>query len=196
MKKIFTSVAAIILIAAMAIGLVGCGPEENEAKEIVKDLVSRSLELNDIYFGKKGLEYIDSGNPNDIYMRVKETEKYILKSKLIEATYSVFAESYATSIISMAFSGSKSETGKDSVQSRYMVMGDDDWLYINKDYGYVYEEGTVYDFSTIEITYTSSNLIEANICGEYKTENGYKDTVVTVSLICENDQWRLNSATY
>ena len=196
MKKTFIKAVSIMLIAILAIGMVGCGPEENEAKALIEDLVSLSLELNDIYFGKKGLEYIDSGNSNDIYMRVKETEKYILKSKLVEATYSVFSQDYATSIINMAFNGAQSEINQNSVQSRYMVMGDDDWLYINKDYDYVYDEGTTYDFNTIEITYTSSSFVEATICGKYKAEDGYKDTVVNVTLICEDDQWRLNSATY
>lgn len=196
MKRIITAIASIILIAAMAVGMVGCGPEEAEAKALVKDLVSRSLELNDIYFGKSGLKYIDSGNSNDIYMRVLETEKYVLKSKLVEATYEVFAFDYATSIITMAFNGAQSEINQNSVQSRFMVMGDDDWLYVNRNYEYVYEEGTKYDFNTIEITYTSSNIIDATICGEYKTENGYENTVVNVSLVCEDGQWRLNSATY
>lgn len=196
MKRIFTVFASIILIALMAIGMVGCGPEEAEAKELVKDLVSRSLELNDIYFGKSGLNYVDSGNPNDIYMRVLETEKYVLKSDLIEATYKVFSQSYATSIITMAFNGAQSEINQNSVQARYMVMGDDDWLYINRNYEYVYETGTEYDFDTIVITYTSLNFVEATVSGKYMTEDGYVDTVVNVTLVREDDQWRLNSATY
>ena len=196
MKRIFTVFASIILIAAMAVSMVGCGPEEAEAKALVKDLVSRSLELNDIYFGKSGLKYVDSGNSNDIYMRVLETEKYVLKSDLIEATYTVFSQSYATSIITMAFNGAQSEINQNSVQARFMVMGDDDWLYINRNYEYVYETGTEYDFDTIVITYTSLNFVEATVCGKYLTEDGYVDTVVNVTLVCEDDQWRLNSATY
>lgn len=196
MKRIFTAIASIILIAVMAIGMVGCGPEEEEAKALVEDLVSRSLELNDIYFGKKGLKYIDSGNPNDIYMRVSETEKYALKSELIKATNKVFSQSYASSIIDMAFNGVQSEINVGSAQSRFMVMGDDDWLYVNKDYDYIYENGTEYDYSTIEITYTSSKFVEATISGKYMTDKGYVDTVVDITLVCENDEWRLNSATY
>ena len=43
---------------------------------------------------------------------------------------------------------------------------------------------------------TLENIIDATICGEYKSENGYENTVVNVSLVCEDGQWRLNSATY
>ncbi len=196
MKRFFTIFASIILIAIIAIGMTGCGPEEQEAKALVKDLVSRSLELNDIYFGKNGLKYRDSGNSNDVYMPVLETEKYVLKSKLLEATRSVFSSDYASSIIDMAFKGVQSEINSNSVQSRFMVMGDDDWLYVNKNYEYIYETATEYDFDTIVITYTSSKFIEATINGKYMTEDGIKDTVVSVTLVCEDDQWRLNSATY
>jgi len=196
MKRFFTIFASIILIAIMALSMVGCGPKEQEAKALVKDLVSKSLELNDIYFGKNGLKYKDSGNPNDIYLPVLETEKYVLKSKLVEATKSVFSEGYAFSIINMAFSGIQSEINSNSVQSRFMVMGDDDWLFVNKNYEYVYEVGTEYDFDTIEITYTSSKFIEATVKGKTMTEKGIKDTVVNVTLVCESEGWRLNSATY
>ena len=196
MKRIFTIFASIILIATLAISMVGCGPEESEAKELVKDLVSRSLELNDIYFGKNSLKYKDSGNPNDIYMPVLETEKYVFKTDLVEATKKVFSADYASSIIDMAFKGVQSEININSAQSRFMVMGDDDWLYINRNYEYVYEEGTVYDFDTIVITYTSSRFVEATVNGTYMTEDGPKEAVISVNLVCENDQWRLNSATY
>lgn len=188
LKRFFRVILSTVLIAVMAIGTVGCGKvKEDEAVSMVKDLVSRSYNLNVVYFGE-GLDYIDSGNPNDVYMQVKETEMYILRSKLISDTYSVFSETYAKSLVDMAFNGVASEINKDSVQARYMVRGDDDLLYVNKNYESVVDEVAIYDLNTVEITKISRRFIEANI----KTVKG---KTVEVILIKENGNWRLDSAT-
>lgn len=196
-KRIFAIFTSIILIAILAVSMVGCGgPEEAEAKAIVKDLVESSLELNEIYFGKKGLNYRDSGNPAETYLPVLETEKYVFKSKLVEATYKVFCEDYADSIIKMAFSGAQSEINQNSVKSRFMLIGDDDWLYINKDYEYPIEHFTEYDFSTIKIDYISGSFIDATIEGKRMTDKGYENVTVDISLVNEDNGWRLQDATY
>lgn len=197
LKRFFSVIMSTILIALLVVSMVGCGgPEEAEAKRLVKDLVSRSYELNEIYFGKKGLAYRDTGNPDAIYMPVLETEKYVLKKDLVKATREVFCKDYSDQIISMAFNGVQSEINQNSVQSRFMVMSDDEWLYVNKNYEYPVEHLTEYDFDTITITYTSSSFIEATIEGTLMTDKGIKDVLVEVSLICEDDQWRLQSGTY
>ena len=195
-KRIFAISMSIILIALLAVSMVGCkGPEEEEAKAIVKDLVSRSVVLNEIYFGKKGMEYRDTGNPNDIYMPVLETEKFVLKSKLVEETRAVFTLTEANSIIDMAFNGVQSEINQNSVLARYMVLADDDWLYINKKYEYPFECLTQYNYDTINITYSSSKFIEATIEG-IREENGeIKTVLVEVELALEENGWRLYSST-
>ena len=197
MKKFFAIFLSIILIAVMAVCLVGCGPEEAEAKALVKDLMSRSFELNEIYFGKKGLAYRDTGNSNDIYMPVLETEKYVLKSQLVDATTAVFSLDYSSSIISMAFGGVQSEINQNSVQSRFMVLSDDDWLYVNKNYDYPIENFTEYDLNTIVITYTSGSFIEATVEGKVKTDKGEtKKVTAEITLVNEKSGWRLQSSTY
>ena len=203
-KRIFLIFMSALLIALLAVSTVGCGcgPEEAEAKALVLDLVNRSQELNRIYYGK-GLSYKDSGNPNDIYMEVSESEKYCLKSRLLADTRKVFSDTYATSIINMAFNGVASEINQNSVQARYMVRGDDDWLYVNKSYKPLVNTLPEYDFDTIVITKTSSRFIEATIEAvvdvKKETKDGIvierKKDVIEVTLILEGNVWRLDSAT-
>ncbi|MBE6673909.1 MAG: hypothetical protein E7596_02245 [Ruminococcaceae bacterium] len=188
-KKVFKATISFILIAIMAIGMVGCEkPSDEEAVSLVKDLVSRSYELNVIYYGE-GLKYKDSGNPNDIYMVVFEQEKYILKSQLTKATREVFSESFATSIIDMSFNGIQSSINQNSVQPRYMTQIDDDLLFVNRTYEPVVDKIAEYNYDTIEILKISRRFIEAEI----KTTTG---ELVTVILIKEDNGWRLDSGTY
>lgn len=197
MKRIFTVFAAIILIATIAVSMVGCGgPEEAEAKAIVKDLIEKSYEINEIYFGKKGLKYRDSGNPAEMYLPVLETEKYYLKSKLEEATRLVYCKEYADSIIHLSFTGVQSPINLNSVSSRFAYDYDDDWIRINKNYEYPNEYFTEYDFSTMEITYISGNVIDVTIKGKIMSDEGYKNVTVNLSLVNEENGWRLKDPTY
>ena len=188
MKRVIKTILALALIASFAISAVGCGaPDTETAKTTVKDLVTQSYELNQIYFGE-GLKYRDSGNANDVYMPVLETEKYILKSRLVERTKEVFSESLAISLIDMAFSGVQSEINQNSVMSRYMVQSDDDYLYVNKDYEPVVDKVAEFNYDTIVITKVSGRFITATV----ETTGG---EVIEVTLVKEKSGWRLDSYT-
>ena len=187
-KRALCIILTVLLVASLAMSLTGCKKvSEEEAVNLVKSLVSRSYNLNVVYYGK-GLKYKESGNPNQIYLPVLENEVYVLRSVLIKDTYEVFSETLATSVINMAFGGVSSETGTNGVQSRYMVEGDDDWLLVNKDYKGVKEEIAQYNYDTIEITKISRRFINANI----KTTKGEN---VEIVLIKQGDNWRLDSIT-
>lgn len=179
---------ALVLIAVIAISTVGCGaPDTETATSLVKDLVTQSYELNEIYFGE-GLKWRDSGNPNDVYVPVLETEKYILKSALVERTREIFSESLSYSIIDMSFYGVQSEINVDSVQSRYMVNGDDDYLYVNRNYEPVVEKVAEFNYDTIAFTKISRRFIVATI----ETTTG---EAVSITLVNERNGWRLDSYT-
>lgn len=190
MKRIIKFASVIMLIAILAISVIGCGKlSENEAKKAIKDLINDAYELNEIYYGK-GIVYKDSGNPNDLYMQAYENEKYALKNKLVERTYEVFSETYAESLIGLAFGGAQSEINQGSIQPRYMTLEDkyDGWIFVNTDYEPLVEKVAEYDFNTINIIKISRRFIEATI----KTT---KNEEVKVTIVNEGNGWRLDSAT-
>ena len=190
-NKLIKSAVSLMLIAVLAVSIVGCGCSkisEDEAYTVLKDLIERSYVLNVIYYGE-GLKYRDSGNPNDEYGMVLETESYILRSSLEKETREVFTQTYADSIINMAFLGVQSAINQNSVMPRYVTMGDDDLIYVNKNYKPVVQEIAQYDYKTLKITKISRRFIEAEI----KTTKGIN---VDVVLVNENGAWRLDSGTY
>ncbi|MBQ8145431.1 MAG: hypothetical protein IJ039_01480 [Clostridia bacterium] len=190
MIKLIKSFSLIILIAILALSIVGCGKvTENEALNIIEVLIKDAYELNEIYYGS-GIKHKDSGNPNDLYMPAYENEKYALKNKLVERTYEVFSESYAESLIGLAFGGAQSEINQGSIQPRYMTLDDkyDGWIYVNIDYEPLVEKVAEYDFNSIKIVKISRRFIEATI---KTTENDE----VKVTVVRESMGWRLDSAT-
>lgn len=189
LKRFFAIILSIILTATLAVSMVGCGcgVEEAEAIILVKDLVSRSYELNVVYYGE-GLEYEESGNPDQLYLRARTGQELASKTELMKRTREVFSKNLAESMINTAFSGVSSDPSLGSVQSRYALQGDPDWIYVNKDYEPVVEKAAVYNYDTIVITKTSGSFIEATI----ETVEG---KLVEVTLILEDDCWRLDSIT-
>ncbi len=190
MKKIIKSFSLIVLIAILALSTVGCKRvSEDEALIIIESLIRNAYELNEIYYGK-GIKYRESGNPNDLYMSAYENEKYAQKNKLVERTYEVFSESYAQSLISLAFGGVKSEINQGSIQPRYMTLEDkyDGWIFVNTDYEPLVERVAEYDFNTLSIIKISRRFIEATI----KT---IENDEVKVTVVNEGRGWRLDSAT-
>lgn len=179
-----------MLIASMAICMVGCGKlSKDEAKSTVNKLVDEAYVLNEIYFGK-GLQYEETGNPNDLYLPVLSIESYITKSALVEKTKEVYSETYAQSLIDMAFNGIASEVESNAVFARYMVHDDDDLLYVRKDIEPISKNPiSEYDLSKTEITKISKRFIEATI---YSKDN----RAVEITLVRENDVFRLDTPTY
>ena len=60
-KGFFKVLLSTILIALLAISIVGCDDvTEDEARAMVEDFLTNAYELNEIYFGS-GLKYRDSG---------------------------------------------------------------------------------------------------------------------------------------
>lgn len=190
MKKAIKVISLIMLIATLAISVIGCGKvSEDEALTIIEGLIKDAYELNEVYYGK-GISYKNSGNPNDLYMPTYENDKFALKNKLVKRTYEVFSQSYAESLISLAFGGAQSEINQGSIQPRYITLDDDPqgWILVNTDYEPLVKKVAEYDFTTINIIKISRRFIEATI---KTTENDE----VKVTIVKEEMGWRLDSAT-
>lgn len=186
MKKFLKELACVILIIVLVIPMASCkGPEEEEAIALVKDLLSKSLELNEIYYGK-GLDYEknEDGVYGNIYSRVSKDAKYRIREDLERATRKVFSASYSKSIIDHAFNMTLGIYGGGS-NPRYFV-GSDGYLTVLREYGA--REITEYNFDSIKIKRSRSKKIVATVMS---TEN----EEIEIILVKEKDGWRLDSAT-
>ncbi len=188
MKKLFKIIISAILIATLAVSMVGCGRvSEHTAKAIVNALVEQSYELNVIYFGQ-GLDMQATDNEDSLYVPVAGNSNYTTKLALVERTREIFSSDYASDIIDVAFKGGSGAYGSDAVFARYIEY--DGHLCVRQDIESI--EIAKYDFKTTEITKISKRFIRAKI----KTTNTPKGEFVEIVLINEENGWRIDSATY
>lgn len=195
MKSIIR-MTTLILIVVIAISIGGCSScsscgcgatlSEEEAKTVFNTLVNESYELNVIYFGE-GLKP-QLNEEDSLYIPVQGSENYTAKLPLVERTKEIFSSDYASDIIKTAFEGEMGVLGSSAIYARYIEY--DGYLSVRKDIKGV--KVAKYDYSTTEIVKISNRFIVANI----KTNNLENNEYVEITLINEEDGWRIDSATY
>ncbi|MBQ8163790.1 MAG: hypothetical protein IJZ93_05455 [Clostridia bacterium] len=195
-------VCAVILVATLLIiggvFLFGRRVSNDEALDIVNDIVKDSLELNEIYFGI-GLSFNDNGIESDDFSPVSAESPYQSRDDLEKKTYEIFSKEYAESIIDMAFMP-QSSYGVSNF-TRYTARGGstdgNGYLYVYEKIEPTIEEFGEYDFSTTKIIKNSRSFIVAEIT----TKDGYTNRITLVYEGKENGEslyggWRLDTSTY
>lgn len=206
LSKRLIKAACIALVLIFALGLSGCTKKlsKEEATQKVCELVEASYELNEIVFGK-GLEYIELDEfKNAKYALVKENEKYNSINDIRQEINKVFSVDYAETMKTTAFVGQSGAVDSTSVPPRY-IENEQGFLVLKNDIvldGEVNVNGDKqeisyngfkvykYDTSTVEIKKISRRFIEA-----YITSLGGEQTIL-VTLILEENGWRIDSPTY
>ncbi|MBR2024290.1 MAG: hypothetical protein IKA02_00605 [Clostridia bacterium] len=185
--KSLVKILAAILIVIFTIGMVGCKTlSDEEAKGIFNTLVKESYELNVIYFGD-GLKP-QVTEEDSLYIPVQGSENYTAKLPLVERTREIFSTDYASDIIKTAFEGEMGVVGSSAIYARYIEY--EGYLSVRRDIDGI--EVAKYDYSTTEIIKVSNRFIIAKI----KTVNLEKNEYVEITLINEDNGWRIDSATY
>ena len=197
--KTIIRMTTLILIVLIAISIGGCSScsscsscgcgatlSEEEATTIFNTIVNESYELNVIYFGE-GLKP-QVTDDDSLYVPVQGSENYTAKLPLIERTREIFSSDYASDIIKTAFEGEMGVIGSSAIYARYIEY--DGYLSVRTDIKGV--EVAKYDYSTTEIIKISNRFIVAKI----KTNNLENNEYVEITLINEEDGWRIDSATY
>lgn len=206
LSKKICKIACVALICVFIFGLTGCTKKltEEEAKSQVATLVDASYELNEIVFGK-GLEYIETEEfKNAKYALVKENEKYNSINDIEKAIDKVFSVEYSMTMKTTAFEGQSGAVDGTKVPERYienpqgfLILKNDIVLDGNvsvdgekQEISYLGFKVLKYDTSSIEIKKISRRFIEA-----YITSEGGEQTIL-VTLILEENGWRIDSPTY
>lgn len=191
MKKSFI----ILVLALSLLCLSSCVEKltQEEAIAVANELVSASIELNEIYYGE-GLPYSTEDSMAVIYAPVTDEAKYLTEAELKEATLSVFTENYANSIFAMYLTGYSDDDGG-IIYARYVDNGER--LTINVNSEPLVENTRTYDYDSVEIV----KLRRKKIVVSYDTfVNGVADVKVEVTLVLSDTEsgtvWRIDSPTY
>lgn len=198
-KRILSLVFAALMVL-LTVSVCGCAKKisEDEARAHIKSLVEASYQVNVIVY--EGLPYFDRIDTQGmLYAPVDYGSQYKKTADIRLKIRKVFSEDYSRILETLAFEGQEGASFGYHTQPRYIDK--DGELLVLKDFyetdfesdKYGEYEGIKvlkYDPSTIEIVKISRRFVE----GKITSEDG--KTTITVTLILENGEWRLDSPTY
>ncbi|MBQ7930060.1 MAG: hypothetical protein IJ334_03485 [Clostridia bacterium] len=208
MKK---RIAAALLILLTLTSCGGGVHTEEEIRTVLDELLPKSFELNEIYFGeglpmsndKAMVEQFYGMFDSDVeainYHPVDVSCGYTTETDIREATLEVFTADYAEYLFGRAFSGisatfnegEEQEYTSTAVYAMYIEQDGILTVRINLD-----EEaiplGRMYDLDGMELTENEENFVIAKI----PTEMDGRALDVELRLVKTPDGWRLDSPTY
>ena len=207
-KRIFSLFFALVL----CISLFSCGGKklsEEEVKQTVRDLIAKSYEINEIFFGaglpadRESLSYAedtgdDAENGNGALAPVRYlpvlSPKYSCVEDLKTAAGEVYTESYLKSVFSMAFEGIADSEKQEIYQYAKYIDSYGGELLVRD--GLSEESitcGRTYDAETLEITGQTGSFVFFTLESFINGESAGK---VDLSIKDEGNGWRLDSPTY
>ncbi len=188
-------ISLIILAAIMMLSLVSCSAHsDEEIIEAAKALIEKSYVINEIYYGK-GLPITeeDSLGFASNYAIVDTSCGFATVDDIKKATAEVYASDYCEHLYLLAFEGLSTED-QESVSYARFIDDYTDKLTMLKE---IAETGAdlnrTYDFSTITVEKCVRNMASIKVMS---LVNGKEDKELTINLILEDGQWKLNTPTY
>ena len=209
MKKIIS----VFLILILTLGaLVSCGDkkyDEEAVKTEAKRLIEESKVLNDIYWGE-GIHYLDDKNSSDgIYYRAQESYHYLLGfttvDELISLTEKTFSDGYCSNIEETVLKSI--QDGENSmIPARYYqkynydkngkIIGKD-CIMVNAEWDRIFYGEVEYDYDSIVVIGSEGETVYVKINATVTFEDYEPQTrEIRVSLVEENDGWKIDSPTY
>lgn len=200
MKKLTT-----IIFIFIVLSLTSCGkpPEAAEIRPVAEALIEASYEINDIFFGE-GLPAIERDSEFAIenhvyYMDEEGNYDYITEDCLYQTTdqikaaaEQVYSADYLTSIYETMFVGVADEHAG-MLYARYLDT--DEGLKKSNIHESMIEAKRIYDYDTMTIVEPSNDRF-VNVEFDTHLEGESEITRVRLTLVKEENGWRLDSPTY
>lgn len=206
MKKIFSLLLLLTIIAGV---FCSCGDreyDEAEVKEAARVLLLESEKLNDIFWGE-GIPYNDDINLSDgIYYEAVYTALYSMGFMTIDElkvlTKKTFTDEYSEHIFSTVLSSISDEN--EILMTRYYQKYSTadgktpEAIMVNSQWDPLLKDNVTYDYDTIQVTGSKKQTVYFTVEATV-SRVGYdkvQKKTISVGLIEEDDGWRIDSPTY
>lgn len=205
MKKIISIALALICILT----LISCGDreyDENEVKAAAADLIAASAVLNEIYWGD-GLPYSEDKSTSDgVYYEALYYYHHNLGfdniDELKAETARVFSNGYCANIYSTLLNGIQ-DGDKAIILSRYYQRYSaadgktPEAIMVNSSWEKLLVGEVEYDLESIKVIGSEEETVYVTLNATAKLKDYEPQTrEIRISLIEEEDGWRLDSPTY
>lgn len=209
MKGAFKRVVSLVLSVLMltsTLMLTACNRKYDEAEvlEAGESLMRRAEVLNFVYYGS-GIEYFDNDDATSRY-RVANPEHlktlgFSTLEELMKMTEDVFSVGYANTVYSTVLSTLRDDATVVSYARYYQAYNEETneptEIMVFSSYPYALKGRIEYDYATLRVEGSKKDKVKLLIDATVFNEAGQSQkTTVTISLVEEENGWRISNPTY
>ena len=198
MKKAFSLVLTVLLLAALMLSLGSCNRsfKEDEVEAAARELLPKALTLYSIYYGN-GVGYMSSGFSDGDYREADpiSLKKYGFESidELKAMTRETFSEEYSLSIFDKYL---ESYEANDTVYSyaRYTENATGEYILVYKNHDPIFDDRMEYDLDTVSANDSTRDFVNLSVEATVKNEKGEsKRITLRFTMFEEASGWKISS---
>ena len=199
------SLILIVLVLASTLTITSCNRKYDEAEvlEAAERLMKSAETLNFVYYGS-GIEYFDS-EQNSRYKIANpahlKTLGFSTIDELMDMTEKTFSVGYANTVYSTVLYTLRDDD-KIVSYARYYQAYDENTnepthIMVYSSYPYMLKSSIEYDYSTLRVEGSKKENVNLLIDAKVTNSDGASQiTTITISLIEEENGWRIDNPTY
>ena len=209
MKVVYSKITSVLLVLILVISLftlTSCNRryDEDEVIEATKTLLKEAEMLNKVYYGS-GIEWLDSKNDKGNYRRANQNHLKELGfssiDELMEVTRKTFSYEYTELLYSTILSPLKDGDYYLAAARYYQAYdeetGEPTEIMVHSTYSPLMKDKTEYDFESIKVGGSKKERVYVKVNATVtNSEGASQTTVLTITLIEENDGWKIDNPTY
>lgn len=208
MKKVKTKIISAVLVILTLFSLfslTSCNRkfDEDEVEEITKKLLKEAEMLNKVYYGS-GIRYHESDIGKGNYRRAEQSHLeelgFYTVSELMTLTEKTFSDSYSSLLYSTILSALTDDSTLVNIARYYQATDEEtgeSYMMVNSKFNVMFKDTLEYDFDSVRAEKSKKEKVYVSVDATVTNSEGKSQKVtITVTLVEEEDGWKIDGPTY
>ena len=208
MKNVKTKILSLLLVIVCTLSILSLSScnkkyDEEEVLAAAKTLLKEAELLNVIYYGS-GVQYYENDRANGNY---REANSEHLKElgfstvdELMILTEKTFSDNYSDLLYSTIIYGLKDDTSVITAARYYQAYDEEaneSYMMVNSKFTVMFKDSIEYDYDSMKVEKSSKEKVYVSVEATVtNSEGASQKTTVTITLVEEDDGWKIDNPTY
>lgn len=177
--------------------------DEEEVLAAAKALLKEAEILNEVYYGD-GVKYHESDRANGIYREANNEHLKELGFSTVEElmilTEKTFSDSYSKLLYSTIIYGLMDDTSVITAARYYQEYDEEtkeSYMMVNSKFTVMFKDSIVYDYDSLRVDEANKEKVYVTVNATVTNSDGEsQNTTITITLVEEDDGWKIDNPTY
>ena len=208
MKNVKIKILSLLLVIVCTLSILSLSScnkkyDEEEVLAAAKTLLKEAELLNVIYYGS-GVQYYENDRANGNY---REANSEHLKElgfstvdELMILTEKTFSDNYSDLLYSTIIYGLKDDTSVITAARYYQAYDEEaneSYMMVNSKFTVMFKDSIEYDYDSMKVEKSSKEKVYVSVEATVtNSEGASQKTTVTITLVEEDDGWKIDNPTY